>query len=98
MYFKLKLSLDTQFRWFDGFSICYLGNDGLISKLVVDKVTNLLFTIVLVITKILQVMPDENKEVLETTTTGPFPAGSVATSAPKVALVAGLSTELSSLI
>ncbi|XP_030374022.1 uncharacterized protein C6orf136 homolog [Scaptodrosophila lebanonensis] len=35
---ELKQVLDDQEAWYDGFSVCYLGSDGLISKHIVDKV------------------------------------------------------------
>ncbi|XP_065367340.1 uncharacterized protein C6orf136 [Calliphora vicina] len=47
----LKGVFDSQESWYDGFSICYLGDNGFIYKHVVDKV-----------------MPDQNQEVVETST------------------------------
>jgi len=35
---EIKEMFDEQESWYDGFSICYLGNDGLIKKHVVDRV------------------------------------------------------------
>jgi len=35
---QLKEVLKDQEAWYDGYSVCYLGDDGLISKHVVDKV------------------------------------------------------------
>jgi len=36
---EIKEIFEQQEAWYDGFSICYLGSDGLIHKHVVDKVT-----------------------------------------------------------
>ncbi|KAI8127349.1 hypothetical protein FF38_08446 [Lucilia cuprina] len=47
----LKGVFDSQESWYDGFSVCYLGDNGLIYKHVVDKV-----------------MPDQNQEVVESST------------------------------
>lgn len=35
---QLQEVLKDQEAWYDGYSVCYLGDDGLISKHVVDKV------------------------------------------------------------
>ncbi|KAH8405756.1 hypothetical protein KR215_008303 [Drosophila sulfurigaster] len=61
---QLKEVLKDQEAWYDGYSVCFLGQDGLIHKHVVDKV-----------------MPDENREVNESSTTPALPTGSLAATA-----------------
>lgn len=79
---KFKELFEQQETWHDGFSTCYLGPDGLIFKHVADKV-----------------MPDQNKEANTTVKETPLAAASVAaTAAPKVALVIGLTSDISNCI
>lgn len=79
---KLKEIFDQQEAWYDGFSTFYVGPDGLIYKHVADKV-----------------MPDQSKEAVTTIKDTPLtPASVAATAAPKVALVIGLTCDISNCI
>lgn len=68
---KIKDIFEEQEAWYDGFSTFYVGSDGLIQKHVVDKVSGSVQIIILKPTannflfRALQVMPDENKQVLD---------------------------------
>ncbi|XP_055911776.1 uncharacterized protein C6orf136 homolog [Eupeodes corollae] len=79
---KFKEILDQQEAWYDGFSTCYIGPDGLIYKHVADRVMP-------------DQSKEANTTLKETPLAA---ASVAATAAPKVAFVIGLTTDISNCI